>query len=82
MAKWRLVDPGGQGSSWWGRQSHIRMQINQEEQLGSETDHATQDSGMGKESPKTCGCKNLWELQQWEKLLASQESLLERPTGS
>ena len=27
-----------QGGSWWSRQSHIHMQINQEEQLGSETD--------------------------------------------
>ena len=47
--------------------SHIYMQINWEEQLGSEKDHS-----VGKESLK---------LQQREKLPASQESSLERPTG-
>ena len=36
----------------------------------------------GKESFKTSGCKNLWGLRQWEKLPPSQDSLLERPTGS
>ena len=34
------------------------------------------------ESFKTSVCKNLWGLQQWEKLPVSQESSLERPTGS
>ena len=33
-----------QGGSWRSGPSHIRMQINQEEQLGSETDRATQGS--------------------------------------
>ena len=33
-------------------------------------------------SLKTYGYKNLWGLWQWEKLPASQESSLERPTGS
>ena len=28
-----------QGSGWWSRLSHICMHINQEEQLGSKTDH-------------------------------------------
>ena len=30
-----------QGGSWWTGQSHICMQINREEQLGSETDLTT-----------------------------------------
>ena len=37
----------GRGSGWWTR-PHIRTWINQEEQLGSETDHATQGSSTGK----------------------------------
>ena len=41
---WR-TRPGG---CWQSRQSHICVQINWEEQLGSETDHATQGSSMGK----------------------------------
>ena len=49
---------------------------------GSETDHSTQGSSVGKESLKISGYKNLWGLQWREKLPASQESLLERPTGS
>ena len=39
------------GSSWRTRQSCIYMWINQEEQLGSETDHTTQDSSMVKIKP-------------------------------
>ena len=35
---------GGWRSSW----SHIHMQINWEEQLGSEIDHTTQSSSVGK----------------------------------
>ena len=31
---------------------------------------------------KTSGCKNLWGFQQQEKLPDSQDSSLERPTGS
>ena len=58
------------------------MWINQEEQLGSETDHATQGSSVGKGSLKTSDCKNLWGLRWPEKLPASQEGSLERPTGS
>ena len=46
--------PGGQGGNW---QSHICVQINQEEQLGSEIDYATQGSCVGKESLKTSSCK-------------------------
>ena len=71
-----------QGGDWRTGQSHIHMQINMEEQLGSETENATQGSSMGKESLKTSDCKNLLGLWQWENLLASQESSLERPTGS
>ena len=45
-----------QGSGWWtGRggglqtgQSHIHVQINQEEQLGSENHHTTQSFSVGK----------------------------------
>ena len=48
-----------QGSGWRTR-SHIRVQINWEEQWGSETDHATQGSSVGGKSLKplienTCG---------------------------
>ena len=38
----------GAGHSWQSGQSHICVWINWEEQLGSETDHATQGSSMGK----------------------------------
>ena len=45
-----------QGSSWraqrgwgsWSRQSHIHVQINREEQLGSKADCPTQGSSAGK----------------------------------
>ena len=37
-----------QGGSWRVRRSHTWVHIIQEEQLGSETDHATQDSSVGK----------------------------------
>ena len=37
-----------QGGSWQTKQSHIRMQINQEEKLGSKTDHTTQGSSAEK----------------------------------
>ena len=37
-----------QGGSWRTRWSHIWMQINLEEKLGSETDHETQGSSAGK----------------------------------
>ena len=40
--------PGRQGSGLQTGQSHIRVQINWEEQLGSETDRTTQCSSMGK----------------------------------
>ena len=73
---------GGLGRQGVGCWSHISVWINQEEQLGSQTDHDAKGSSMGKESLKTYGFKNLWGFQQWEKLSASQESSLERPTGS
>ena len=38
---------GGQGSGWWTRWSHICVQINREEPLGSKTDHGTQGSCVG-----------------------------------
>ena len=44
-----------QVGSWWTKWSYICVWINQEEQLGSETDHTTQGSSMGQES-----LKNLW----------------------
>ena len=44
--KEQLVDPERQ---WLADQwSHIQVQINQEEQLGSETDRATQSFSVGK----------------------------------
>ena len=37
----------------------------------------------GEIKPQTTDCKHLWGLRrQWEKLPVSQESSLERPTGS
>ena len=49
------VETGSQGredwqgdSGWWTGWSHICMQINWEEQLGSQTDCTTQDSSKGK----------------------------------
>ena len=39
---------GGQGGGRQTGKSHIGVQISQEEQLGSETDHTTQGSSMGK----------------------------------
>ena len=48
-----------QGGDWWSGRSHISGQVSQEEQLGSETDLATQGSSMEKASKplteKTCG---------------------------
>ena len=51
---------GKAASSWWTGQSHICVQTNQEEQLGSKTDCTTQGSSAGKLSlkplkVKTCG---------------------------
>ena len=37
-----------QGGSWQTRRSHIRVWINQEEQLGSQTDCTTQGSSTRK----------------------------------
>ena len=34
------------GCHWWSEQSHIRVQINREEQPGSNTDHTTQGSSV------------------------------------
>ena len=39
---------GRQGSGLWTGQPYICVWINQEKQLGSETDHATQGSSEGK----------------------------------
>ena len=44
-----------QGSGWWKGRSHICVWTDQEEQLGSKTDQATQGSSMGKIKPL-----NLW----------------------
>ena len=43
---------GGIGGGWQSEQSHICVWINREEQLGSETDHATQDSRAGEIKPQ------------------------------
>ena len=81
-AAWcRLAGQRGKCGSWWIRWTHICVWINWEEQLGSKRDHTTQGSSAGKESLKTSDCKNLWGLRWWEKLLASQQSSLETPTG-
>ena len=53
-ARWWLATWGWGGE---GGQSHIHVCINREEQLGHETNHATQISSSGKESFKTFGCK-------------------------
>ena len=37
-----------QGCDWRSGRSHIHVQINREEQLGSKTDRATQGSNRGK----------------------------------
>ena len=47
QARWQLEDLGRQGSSWQNGWPHIGVQINWEE-LGSETDHATHSSSVGK----------------------------------
>ena len=52
------------------------------EQLGSETDQATQGTSTGKQSLKTTDLRNLWGLRWGKKLTASWEKSLERPTGS
>ena len=62
-------EDGKQGSSW-RLGSHIHVKINWEEQLRSETDHATQGPSMWKKSLKTSSCKNLWVLW-WVALPAS-----------
>ena len=53
MGSWGKEDKW-QGSGWQTGQFHIHVQINQEEQLGSETAHATHGSRMGKNP------QNLW----------------------
>ena len=78
----RGEDDTWQSGSWWTRQSHIHVQINWEEQLESEADHETQGSSARKESLKTSGCKNLWEVVAVGKLPVSLGSPVEEPTGS
>ena len=41
-----------QGGGWWTRKSHICVWIGREDQLGSETDHATQGSAPGNKASK------------------------------
>ena len=68
-------------SGWQSVWPHICLWINQEAQLGSETDHS--GSPCREIKPQTSDCKHLWRLrQQREKLPASQKSSLERPTGA
>ena len=50
-------EPGWARHSWWSGQSHIHLQINQEEQLGSKTDHTTQGSNVGKRRPQNLRLK-------------------------
>ena len=57
------------------------MQINWEEQLGSETDSEIQDFSVGNQRLKTYGYKERWRLWWPEKLPVSQESPLEDPLG-
>ena len=71
--KGKAADQGGQGGIWQTGWSHFYVQVNQEEQLGSETDHTTQDSSTGKESLKISARKNLLGCQWQEKLPGSQE---------
>ena len=71
-----------QDCGWQSGRSHICMWINWEEQLGSETDQATQGTSTGKQSLKTTDLRNLWGLRWGKKLTASWEKSLERPTGS
>ena len=74
----------GQGNSWKSGQSHICMQIKQEEQLGSKTDHTNQGSSMGKQNLKTTEQKNLWGFRCQENsqsqggLFGETHRLLER----
>ena len=44
----QLEYQGGQGSDWQSGQSYICVEINWEEKLGSETNHTTQGSSVGK----------------------------------
>ena len=71
-----------EGSVWQNRRFHICIQVNQEEQLGNETDNATQGSSVGKWSLKTSDWKKMRGLRWREKLPTSQESSLEGPTAS
>ena len=47
-ARQRLENWGRQGCGWQNERSHICVRINQEEQLGSDTDHANHGSSVGK----------------------------------
>ena len=87
MGSWGRED-AWQGGSWrtgqgrqWLAVLHLHVD-NPEGITGEQTDCATQGSSVGIQSLKTSGYKNLWGLGWQEKLPASQESSLERPTGS
>ena len=69
---------GGSRSRW----SHICMRINWEEQLGRETDHTTQGSIMGGKKPLKPWAVKPSRVEVEGELPASQESWLERRTGS
>ena len=77
-----------QGSSWrtrwlWQRLAVPPLHADKPGETNGEQDRPRKlGSSMGKESLKTSGSKNLWGLWQWEKLQASQESSLERLTGT
>ena len=48
MTRQQLEDQGRRGDSWHSRQSHNCVQINWEEQLGSQTDSTNQGFSAGK----------------------------------
>ena len=69
-----------QGSGgWW---SHIHVLITRRNNWGVRQTTQPRVPAQEKKSFKTSDYKNLWGLWWWEKLPASQESSLERPTGS
>ena len=71
----------GWGGCWQSRQFHICMQISREEQLMSKSDPKPRVRHR-ETKPQTTDWKHLWGSRQQEKLPASQESLLERLTGT
>ena len=72
-----------QGCSWQSGQSHICVQINREEQLGSQTGCTTQGSIQQREiKPQILWMKKPVGVTVVGEHPVSQASSLERPTGS